>query len=184
MSRLSILNPEEMTEEQRKAYDEIAAGPRKRANVGPFNAWLRSPVLAEHAQKLGAYCRFNSSLSKGLSELAILVTAKTWRAQYEWFAHAPMARDGGISDDIIDAILAGTRPTFAKADEEVVYDICTELYEARRVSDATYAKGVELLGEAGVVDVIGVAGYYGLVSMTLNTFQVALPEGEPLPFPE
>ena len=130
---------------------------------------------ADQAQKLGAFCRYNTSLPKRLSELAILITAKNWRAQYEWYAHEPMARDGGLGDDVIAAIKAGTRPAFAAADEEAVYNLGMELYETQRVSDATFAAAKAQLGEAGVVELVGIMGYYALVSLTLNAFQVPLP---------
>ena len=183
MTRLPMIPEDQLTDAQRKALQAVTAG--KRAGVrGPFPALLRSPELCEKAAVLGEMMRFNTSLPPRLSELAILITAYNWKAQYEWFAHAPMAQKGGLADDIIEAIRVGKRPAKMQADEAVVYDICTELYDTKRVSDATYKRGVEAFGEKGVVEILGISGYYVLVSMVLNTAQVALPAGEKNPFPE
>lgn len=176
MARLTPLTPETMDGEQRRVHDDIVGGPRGGVR-GPFQAWLRSPTLADRAQKLGEYCRYNSALEPRLSELAILYTARQWAAQFEWYAHEPMARKAGLGQEVIDAIRARRRPDFANADEAAVYDVCSELYATKRVSPATYERAVAALGERGVVDLIGVSGYYALVSMTLNTFEVDLPEG-------
>ena len=181
MTRLTELTPEEMTPEQKEAVAGILAGPRNRL-AGPMNAWLRSPDFCDKAQRLGAFCRFQSSLDKRISELAILLTARHWRAQFEWYAHAPMALAAGLDKAIVDAIRERRRPERMADDETVVYDLFHQLYEARRVEDATYARAKALFGERGVVDLVGVMGYYSLVSMSLNTFEVPLPEGvaEPL----
>jgi 4-carboxymuconolactone decarboxylase len=127
--------------------------------------------------------RFNSTLPPRLFELAVLITASTWKAQFEWYAHAPLARRAGLADDVIAALLKGERPRFAQADEAAVYDFATELYARRRVGDAAYAAALAALGERGVVELVGVLGYYALVSMTLNVFGVEVPEGPP-PFAE
>lgn len=183
MTRLPMIPEDKLTDAQRQAVQAVTAG--KRAGVrGPFPALLRSPDLCGHAATLGEFCRFGSSLPPRLSEMAILITAYHWKAQYEWFAHAPLAQKGGLADDVIEAIRVGKRPTSMKPDEAVLYDICSELHSTKRVSDATYKKGVETFGEKGVVEVLGISGYYVLVSMVLNTAQVALPEGEKNPFPE
>ena len=183
MTRLPMIPEDKLTEAQRRAVKAVTAG--KRAGVrGPFPALLRSPELCEKAAVLGEMMRFNTSLPPRLSEMAILITAYNWKAQYEWYAHAPMAQKGGLADDIIEAIRVGKRPASMKADETVVYDICTELHTTKRVSDATYKKGVDTFGENGLVEILGISGYYVLVSMVLNTAQVALPEGVKNPFPE
>jgi 4-carboxymuconolactone decarboxylase len=183
MTRLPMIPEDKLTEDQRRAVQAVTAG--KRGGVrGPFPALLRSPKLCEKAAVLGEMMRFDTSLPPRLSELAILITAHNWRAQYEWYAHAPMAQKGGLADDIIEAVRVGKRPASMQADEAVVYDLCTELYNTKRVSDATYKRGVDAFGENGVVELLGICGYYVLVSMVLNTAQVALPEGAPLPFPE
>jgi 4-carboxymuconolactone decarboxylase len=183
MTRLPMIPEDKLTDAQRKALQAVTAG--KRAGVrGPFPALLRSPELCEKAAVLGEMMRFNTSLPPRLSELAILITAYNWKAHYEWFAHAPMAQKGGLADDVIEAVRVGKRPASMKPDEAVVYDICTELHNTKRVSDATYKRGVDAFGEKGVVEILGISGYYVLVSMVLNTAQVALPEGEKNPFPE
>jgi 4-carboxymuconolactone decarboxylase len=116
--------------------------------------------------------------------MAILMTAKWWAAQYEWHAHKPLALEGGLSPAIVDALQAGRRPDAMQPDEAAVYDFATELRTRRRVSDATFRRAVEQLGERGVVDLIGTLGYYDLVSMILNVDGYPLPEGAPVPFPE
>jgi 4-carboxymuconolactone decarboxylase len=183
MTRLPMIDENKMTDAQRAAIKTVTAG--KRAGVrGPFPALLRSPELCARAAHLGELMRFGTSLPPRLSEMAILITAYYWRAQYEWFAHAPMAKQGGLSDDIIEAIRTGKKPAVMKPDEAVLHDFCTELYNTKRVSDATYAKAVQTFGENGTVEILGISGYYVLVSMVLNTAKVELPAGTPAPFPE
>ena len=145
---------------------------------GPFEAWLRSPGLADVAQRLGAYCRFGSSLPGDINELAILLTGKHWKAQFEFWAHARLALQAGLDPAIIEAIRTGAKPPLTREIEKVVYEAVTEYFETHRLSDATYKRAVDTLGEDGLVDLIGVVGYYGLVSMTLNIFEVGLPVGE------
>ena len=183
MPRLGEIDRARMSEEQRRVAEQIASGPRG-GLAGPFWPWLRSPDLAERAQKLGELVRFNSTLPPRLFELAVLVTAQHWKAQFEWYAHAPLARRAGLGDDIIAAIHEGKRPSFAKADEAAVYDFATELYAKTRVGDATYAAALAHAGEQGMVELVGVLGYYALVSMTLNVFGIEVPKGTAPPFPE
>ena len=183
MSRLPALPLEQMSPDQRAVAEEIVSGPHGRI-VGPHPAWLRSPELARRARALSEFIRFQSSVPKHLLELAILVTGRHWKAEFEYWAHAKLARQAGVADAVIDAIAAGRRPTFAKAEEERVYLLCTELYETRRVSDATYAQAVAALGEQAVVELVATAGYYCMVCLTLNAFQVGLPAGERSPFPD
>tara|TARA_B100000614_G_scaffold178985_1_gene159816 strand:- start:668 stop:1219 length:552 start_codon:yes stop_codon:yes gene_type:complete len=180
MSRIAELKREDMTDAQKKVAEAITAGPRG-AIVGPFNALLRSPELADRAQKLGEFLRYNTSFPPRLSELAILVTARYWTAQYEWWAHSRMAKEGGLAPDIIEAIKNRRRPDFANSDEEAVYDFASEIYQTHGVSDAAYGRVVELFGETGAAEIVGLCGYYALVSMTLNVFQVPVPPGEALP---
>jgi len=181
MPRLTELNPDKFSLEQKKVHDAIIAGPRGRI-VGPLKVWLHSPGLAEHAQALGAFCRFGSSLPPRLSELAICITGAFWKANYEWFAHAPMAIKAGIDPAAIEAIRTGKAPKFEKSEEQVIYDFATELLTKRRVSDATFERAKKELTEKSVIDLVGIIGYYGLVSVTLNSFEMPLPEGEKLPF--
>jgi 4-carboxymuconolactone decarboxylase len=172
-----------MNDEQRKVYEAIIAGPRGRV-VGPLGAWLHNPGLADPAQRLGAYCRFGSSLPKRLSELAIITVGAFWQARFEWFAHAPMALEAGISADVIDAIKYGREPAITREDEQQVYRFTRELITTRKISPATYDAAVAVLDLNSVIDLVGIAGYYTLVSMTLNVFEVPLPAGADDPFPE
>lgn len=183
MSRLPPIPEEKLNDAQRRAVKAVTAGKRTGVN-GPFPALLRSPELCERAAVLGEFARFGTSLPPRLSELAILITAFNWRAQFEWYAHAPLAREGGLAAEIIEAIRLGKRPANMKPDETAVYDFCSELHANKRVSDAAYRKAVEIFGEKTVVELLGINGYYVLVSMVLNTAQVPLPDGETYPFPE
>jgi 4-carboxymuconolactone decarboxylase len=182
MSRLSPLAPENMNPEQKRVYDDIASGPRGGVR-GPFTALLHSPKLADCVQHLGAYVRYDCSVPQKLRELAILITARHWMAPYEWYAHEPHARKAGLSEEIIDAVRAGNRPSFTEPAEEAVYDFVTELYATHRVSDGKYSAVVAALGEEGAVDLTGLLGHYGVISMTLKVFEIPLPDGAPDPFP-
>lgn len=181
MGRLTALTNETMTAEQRRVADAIRSGPRGGMR-GPFEAWLRSPELADHAQKLGAYARFGTGLPADVMELAILLTGAHWKAQFEFWAHARLGRQAGLPDDVIEAVRVGQKPALSRDDLAVVYELVSEYFATNRVSDTTYGRAVEVLGEKGVVDVIGIVGYYGLVSMTLNTFEVEVPESQKRPF--
>lgn len=181
MSRIAELNLTTMSAAQRAVHDRIASGPRGRVE-GPLRVWLTSPDLAENAQALGAFCRFGTSLPPRLSELAILVTGAYWRAGFEWFIHAPIAIKAGIDATATELIRTGGRPIFAKPDEAAVYAFAHELVYSRRVSDATYAMARAELGEACVVELVGILGYYALISMTIVAFEVPVPPGEQEPF--
>ncbi len=179
--RFPELTLDKMTPAQRTVADAIISGPRKGLS-GPFNAWLRSPELADRLQKVGEYLRFNTSLDKRVNEMAIIITAQHWGSQYEWYAHAPLAIKAGLDPKIVDAIGAGRKPDGMKDDEAIVWDFTTQLRRDRSVNDATYARAIEKFGEKGVMDLIAVSGYYDLVSMTLNVAKVYPPSGEKLPF--
>jgi 4-carboxymuconolactone decarboxylase len=170
-----------MTDAQRAARDAIASGPRGGVR-GPFNALLRSPELADRVQKVGEYVRFNSSLPARLNELAILVVARHWTAQYEWYAHSKLALAAGLAPEIVAAISEGARPSGMQADESAVHDFCKELHETKSVGDAAYKAVADQFGERGVVDLLGVSGYYTLVSMVLNVDRAPLP-GDATPLP-
>jgi 4-carboxymuconolactone decarboxylase len=176
MSRLPDLRYEEMTAEQRRIHDEITAGPRGKV-VGPLKAWLHSPELADCAQKLGAYVRYNSALPAELSELAILVTARHWQADFEWHSHVGPASAAGIPDDVIEAIRVGAEPALDDAKSRAVYAVARELHEARALSHDTYARAEAVLGHQRLVDLVGILGYYSLISMTLKAFDVPSPDG-------
>jgi 4-carboxymuconolactone decarboxylase len=157
------------------------SGPRKRMS-GPFNAWLRSPELADRLQKVGEYVRFNTSLDKRLNEMAIIMTAQYWGVQYEWYAHAPLAIKAGLDPEIVVALGAGNKPEKMKDDEAIVWEFTTQLRRDHEVNDAIYAKAVEKFGENGVMDLVAVNGYYDVVSMTLNVAHVSPPADAQLPF--
>lgn len=180
-SRLTTLQPEAMSADQQRVLADILQGPRGNLD-GPFLAWIHSPALADHAQRLGAFCRYHTALELRLSELAILTTAAWWRSQAEWQIHEPIARSAGITDSVIEAIRLREEPPFERDDERCVYQIGTSLYDTRRVDAALYAQGVELFGEAAMVELVGVFGYYALVAMTLNVFDVQRDTGAALPF--
>jgi 4-carboxymuconolactone decarboxylase len=181
--RFPILKPEAMSPAQRQVAEAIAAGPRKSLG-GPFNAWLRSPEVADRMQKVGEYLRFHSSVPRRLNEFAILITARAWNADYEWYAHYPLALAAGLKPAVAAELAAGKRPAAMAADEAVVFDFLTELRRDKRVSDARFAETKALLGDQGVIDLIALAGYYDLVSMTLNVAQVRPPEPGALPLPK
>jgi 4-carboxymuconolactone decarboxylase len=181
--RFRPLTWQELTPAQQTMVNELLAGKRGTLN-GPFNVFLRSPEVGNLAQRVGEHVRFRSSLTPRLKEMAILMTAKWWASQYEWFAHKPLALSAGLSAGIVDALHAGTRPSAMQPDEAAVYDFSTELRDRRRVSDPTFNAAVKLLGEQGVMDLIATMGYYDLVSMALNVDRYPLPDNAPLPFPE
>ncbi|HQS15356.1 carboxymuconolactone decarboxylase family protein [Reyranella sp.] len=182
MPRLAPLDLNKLDPEQKKVADAILSGPRGGLR-GPFEPWLRSPVLADRAQKLGEYCRFDNSLPRDLSELAICLVGRHFKAQFEFYAHARLAREAGLAEDIIEAVRLRATPPFKRDVETVVYDFVTEYLETNRVAPANYKRAIDAFGEKGVVDLVGVCGYYMLVSMTLNVFEVPLPPGEPDPLP-
>ncbi len=181
MPRLNPPDPGHLTDHQRRVYEAIASGPRGTVR-GPLAIWLHRPGLAEHAQALGQYCRYDSSLPPRLSELAILTMAALWRAPYEWWAHHPIALKAGIEADVAERIRKGQTPEFRERDESLVYRFVRELVETRQVSDALYAEAVEVLGTDGVVDLVGMAGYYTLISMTINAFDIPPPDGSTIDF--
>jgi len=183
MSRYRDTPQDQMTAAQRRVQDIIVAGKRGRLS-GPFKVLIKAPEICEHAAKLGEHLRWGSSLPARLSELAICITARFWRAQYEWFAHAPLAVRAGVSEAAIEAIRRGETPHFTQKDEALVHRVCTEIYKTQRLTDASFNEAVSVLGEVGLIEVISVMGYYTLIGNTLNVFQVALPEGETPPFPE
>jgi 4-carboxymuconolactone decarboxylase len=179
--RMAPIPLDKMSEAQRKIANDIMSGPRGGMR-GPFNAWLRSPELADRLQKVGEYIRFNTSLDKRVNEMAIIMTAQHWGSQYEWYAHAPLAIKAGLDPSIVAAIGAGKKPEKMKDDEAIVWEFTTQLRRDHAVDDETYAKALEKFGEQGVMDLIAVNGYYDVVSMTLNVARVMPPEGEQMPF--
>jgi 4-carboxymuconolactone decarboxylase len=179
--RLPHLEPDQMSDAQQRVYDAIASGPRGGVG-GPFHALLRSPELADRVQHLGEYCRFDTSLPQRLNELAILINARHWESKYEWWAHRRLASKAGLREAIIDAVLRNERPREMTSEEAVVYDFCTALHRTHFVDEAIYARAVNAFGERGVMDLVGVSGYYTLVSMVLNVAEIPLPDGVPSPW--
>lgn len=175
--RLAPPDPAGMTPDQKRVHDIITSGPRGRVR-GPLAIWLHRPELAEAAQALGAYCRYGSSLEPRLSELAILCMAVIWRSEFEWWAHKPIALKAGLSPDVVEALRQGRSPAFADAEEALVHEVVQALSVQRRLEDALYARAEAGLGRDRLVDLVGLCGYYTLISMTLNAFEVPLPEGE------
>ncbi len=180
--RFRELAVSEMTDAQRAVHRDVCAGPRGRLGV-PTNVLLRCAGLAGATQKIGEYVRFKSSLPNRISEFAIMMTARYWTAQYEWHAHCPLAIKAGLSQDVANQLARGKRPEGMRDDESAAYQFCTELHRDKSVSDAAYAAALQQFGENGVVDLIGVSGYYTLISMCLIVNQMTVPSGVPDPLP-
>ena len=185
--RFQIIPPDQMNAEQKKLFDAIVGGPRSQnyggdavnrvQRGGPFNAWMRSPELGMRLQAVGEFVRFKTSIPQRLNELAILITAREWTSQYEWYAHHALAMKAGLDAKIAEEIAAGKRPANMKEDEAAVYDFCIELHRSKKVSDANFQRVKALFGEQGVIDLVIVSGYYVAVPMTLNVAQVPVPDG-------
>ena len=184
--RLALLDETQLNEAQRALLASLRSGPRGQSLTprGPFAAWMHAPEFGQVAQALGAHARYNTALSPRLSEFAILCTAAIWRAQYEWFAHAPMALKAGVPADVIEDLRSRRKPVGAAEDQQAIYDFVHELYETRRVSDKTYKRLHAFLGDKAMVEFAGILGYYALISMTLNVFHMLPPDTEALAFPE
>ena len=174
--RMPRIAPEKMTEAQRTAAAELAAGPRGEVR-GPFNVLLRSPELMSPVQKVGEYLRFRCQLDRRIAEMATLIAARHWTQLYEWNAHHPLALKAGLKADIADAIAEGRRPAGMAQDEEIVYDLLAEALQNKSVSDVTYDRALKQFGEQNLVDLLAIAGYYALLAMLLNVARTPLPEG-------
>src|SRR4051794_5370159 len=183
MSRYREITAADMDPAQKRVHDQIVSGKRGRFG-GPFQLLIRAPGVCEHAAPLGEYLRWGTSLPDRLSELAIITTARFWRAQYEWYAHAPLPEKAGVPGAAIEAIRTGGTPVFPEQDETLVYRVCNEMFRTQRLSDASFGEAVKAFGKNGLVEVIAIIGYYTLIGNPLNVFQVGLPEGETPPFPE
>ena len=180
--RMPPIPKDKMTEAQKKALNEVTAGPRGAGGAeGPFVPLLRSPELMSRLQKTGEYLRFHNSIGPKLTEFIILLTARQWTQQYEYNAHEPSALKAGVKQDFIAAIAEGRRPAGMAADEEAAYDFCTELRQNQGVSDATYARAVTKFGEQGVIDMTGLMGYYTTLAMIMNVARSPLAEGKKAP---
>lgn len=179
--RLPKLSYEDLTPEQKAVWDEVVRGPRGKMH-GPFFIWLHSAELLSRGEKLGLYARYQSSLPPRLSELCILITAALWKCSGEWIDHHPIASKLGVDATALEALRTGKPAKFTQADEAAVYDVAQELFKTRAVSDATYKRAVAALGERGLLDVIAVLGYYGLIAMSMKTFDMVPEAGAYDPF--
>jgi 4-carboxymuconolactone decarboxylase len=184
ITRFLPMKAEQLNPEQKKWADMISAPPRNAKFVNPpYRAYIYNPDLANRLTALSEYLRWNTSLPPRLSELAILITARQWTAQYEWYAHYPLALKGGLDPKIADAVAVGQRPDGMKEDEAALYDLASELYRDKKVSDPVYKAALGQFGERGIMDIIGIIGYYDLVSMTLITMQAGPPDDKVKPLP-
>ena len=164
----------DMTAEQRQAVADYASTRNTTVFEGPFVPLLRSPELLDRVQRVGEYLRYRNALPRRLSELAILTAARHWSQPFEWNIHAVDAATAGLASDVIDAIAEGRRPETLADDEAVVYDFSLELLHNRSVSDPTYDRAIALAGEQGVIDLVGILGYYSLLAMVMNTARTPL----------
>ena len=172
--RLPVIPIDKYTPEQKKAADAFEAA-RKKPVFGPFEPLMHSPEVMTQARSMGDYLRFNSALGNTLSELVILITAREWTQDYEWYVHYPIALQAGIKKDIADAIADGRRPVGMSDDEEIVYDFSTELHKNKRVSDRTFERADKRFGKKGIVDLTGINAYYALLAMQMNVAQYKTP---------
>lgn len=182
-TRTPFLTPEQMSAEQRRVYDDIVRSRGTWLN-GPYAPLLHSPELADKAQVFGEFVRYRTSLEPRLSELAILVTARHWDCQFEWFQHERIARQAGLAPAICSAIARGERPVFDDGREEAVHAFSEQLLARHFVAEPDYRRASDLLGVAGVVELVAVIGYYSFIAMTLNAHEVPLPAGAEPPLPD
>jgi 4-carboxymuconolactone decarboxylase len=180
--RMPMIPEERMSAQQRKAAAELTAGPRGEVK-GPFVSLIRSPEFMSRVQKVGEYIRFICPLDKRLNELAAIIAARHWNQQFEWWAHYRQALEAGLKRDIADAVAEGRRPTGMAEDEEIVYELLSEVLINKGASETTYARAVQKFGEQGLIDIVGIAGYYALLAMVMNVTRTAVPEGPALPLP-
>ena len=179
MPRYQQLEESQLDDIQRRVFNDCKAGPRGSVPP-PVHVWLKSPGLADNAHKLGAHVRFGTQFTPKQTEIAILMTARYWTAQFEWAAHVRLAQQAGLSQEVIDAIAERRTARFDDPDDQLVYDFCQDYYSDHRVSDATYERVVKRFGDKGIVDLAGLIGYYSFVSVTLNVFEVPTPPGATL----
>lgn len=178
--RFPPIVPEDRTEAQRKLAADIASGPRGGVR-GPFIPLMHHPQLAGHVQALGGFLRYGTSISHALVELAILVIARRWTCQFEWFAHAPLGLKAGLKPSLVEAIARGEKPAGMSADEEVMFDAASEIVATGRLSDSAFELSAQQFGRTGVLEIIGLCGYYSMLAFVLNVSDDPLPEGAPPP---
>lgn len=181
MQRLNPPDPSTYDADQKRIADSISG---TRGSIrGPFGPWLHAPGFADPAQGVGAFLRFGSKMPGNLRELAICTIGRHWQANYEWFAHAPLAIEEGVDAAAIALLKDGKPPAPLTADEQLVHDLATEIVKSGRLSADAYRRGVDALGDEQMVELVGICGYYTLISFTLNVFDVPVPDGEDTPFP-
>src|SRR6202042_2882377 len=184
ITRFFPMKADQLNPEQKKWADLISAPPRNAKFVNPpYRAYIYNPDLANRLTAMSEYLRWNTSLPPRLSELAILITARQWTAQYEWFAHYPLALKGGLDPKVADAIAAGNHPDNMRDDEAALYDLAMALYRNKKVTDPVYQAALDKFGERGIMDIIGIIGYYDITSMTLITMQAGAPNDSVPPLP-
>ena len=176
MGRLPLLTYEDMNPAQQQLHDEILAGPRTRI-AGPMHAWFLNPDYGTLIQKVGAFCRYETSLPPRLSELAIIIVARYWSADVEWFAHSTIALDNGVSQTIVDAIEQDQRPKFENDDEALIYDLTKSILEIKRVPDELYQQAKSKLGNKTLLELTAIIGYYCNIAVQLNVFEIPDQEG-------
>jgi|HubBroStandDraft_1064217.scaffolds.fasta_scaffold34197_5 4-carboxymuconolactone decarboxylase len=185
MSRLEPKRVADLTPEQREQHERTGRVRTVGADEqygGPFDPWIRSAELGRRALGMGDFLWMRTTIGRRLVELAILVTARFWESNVEWWAHSRLARQSGVSDDVIDAIYAGTRPTTAPDDELIAYDVCRSLHERHDLPLEQYERAINQFGEEGLMELVGTIGYYTMVAMTLRAFEVTVPDGVEPPF--
>ncbi len=184
--RLPAVSEDELDDTQRALLEALRTGPRgDRVKLGgPFGVYMHAPAYGALTQQLGAFLRFKTSLEPRQSEFAILCTARMWRAQYEWHAHAPLAEKAGVKPETIADVKAGRAPKKAAKDERAIFDLVQELYRKRRVGDRNFKRVQGFLGDRATIELVGILGYYVGISMILNVFNVPLPDGATPYFPE
>jgi 4-carboxymuconolactone decarboxylase len=184
--RLALIDETQMNDVQRALLEAMRAGPRGKAVIprGPFAVWMHAPEIGQFAQEFGGFCRFKTSVAPRLSEFAILCTARLWRAQYEWFAHAPIAEKAGVKPKTIADLRVGRVPKSAAKDERAIYDFIQELYKTKRVSERNYKRVNAVQGNKATVELVAILGYYSMVAMVLNVFRMMPPDDVALGFPE
>lgn len=186
MTRLTLLDRADLDPDQADVWDALVESRGGGVDlfdpdghlIGPFNSWVHAPKIGRRLSSLGALLRFRTSIDRRLSEVAICTVGAHWRSEFEFWAHAPMAIEHGVPEHVVESLRNGTEPAFGRDDERVVHAVVSQLLRARRVDDATYAAAAALLGETGLVELSALVGYYCLISMTLNLFEVPLPDGE------
>ncbi len=178
--RMPPIPTEKMTAAQQKVAAEIAAGPRGKVE-GPYWPIIRSPGLTESLQEVGAYYRYRCPLDRKINEMAALMAARSWTQQFVWDVHILQALDAGLKKDVALAIAEGRRPAGMAEDEKILYDFVTELLASKGVSDPTYARTVAKFGEPGIIDILGIVGYYSTLAMIMNVARTPLLEGRPFP---